>query len=379
MGADTKPCPYCAEDIKLAAVRCRYCGAQLAASAPAFVHVQPVQRGVPPRTGGLVRIVTVGILLMVFAILASIIGTCFVCGKAVKDVADKRRTEAAEVVTAAPVDVAPSDLEAAYEANEVAANDQYKGKVLRLDGLVTEISTDLSDDPMVRFTSRRPIGGVTCFFASTSAAAIARIRKGDRLAVRGRGDGYVMGRPVLRDCVVDSPAAVQAAVVEVPTAEKRRPKKRRLGDRSTTPSGRDSSGRTVSDQDVYEPEDATAGSEPSALDRKLEWRGSSRIPPLEVGAAGRPLRDAEISSTLGPHTAALQACVERSAAGKISARITLAMVVGGGGNIASRKMHAPRYLFENGLLACIDSVLAQVKFPAVGQPSSVSIPIDVIK
>jgi hypothetical protein len=112
----------------------------------------------------------------------------------------KKEQERAEVTTAAPIDVRASELQADYDANEVAADDKYKGAVLRITGTVESINKNILDDPYV-ILHTGDFKGVHCHF--NSSQGLQALRKGEQVVIRCRGDGYVINSPVARDCVLE--------------------------------------------------------------------------------------------------------------------------------------------------------------------------------
>jgi len=121
---------------------------------------------------------------------------------------DKQATkEVAASTTGAPtasgpvVDVSAKQLYADYEANEVSADDKYKGKVLRVSGTVLSIGKDVLDTPYVEFATGDTVLGVQCMF--DEPGVLGSLKKGQKLTVRGKGDGK-MGNVLLRGCMVDN-------------------------------------------------------------------------------------------------------------------------------------------------------------------------------
>lgn len=93
-----------------------------------------------------------------------------------------------------------SEIIAAYERNEIAADTVFRGKVLRVSGRVSRIRRDIGDDAHVE------IGGahhaVDCEFSKGWLAEIAKLRSGDSVVVNGRCTGLLVGSVMLRDCEI---------------------------------------------------------------------------------------------------------------------------------------------------------------------------------
>lgn len=119
----------------------------------------------------------------------------------------------------------------------------------------------------------------------------------------------------------------------------------------------------------------------SDADRRLEWRGDDVTLPatrIDMGAGGdaRPLEDAEINATINAQSGGVRDCVVTGATGTdLRATITVKLVVDGNGKVSKSKLHAPRYLFEKGLLNCTQKALRAMKFPATGAPTLVTLPV----
>lgn len=108
-----------------------------------------------------------------------------------------------DVESAAPsavVEVTAKKLYADYEANEVSADDAYKGKVLRVSGTIAKIGKDILDDPYVALSAGDDIFEVQCMFADKGA--LGSLKKGQKLTLRCKGDGK-MGNVILRGCVLE--------------------------------------------------------------------------------------------------------------------------------------------------------------------------------
>jgi hypothetical protein len=99
-----------------------------------------------------------------------------------------------------PLEVSAADLFAAYEANEVAADNQYKGKQLAVTGTVAGINKDFSDDVFVEIGTANQFMSIHARDIDPTVAA--GLSKGSTVTVVCEGGGLIVGSPILNDCVV---------------------------------------------------------------------------------------------------------------------------------------------------------------------------------
>lgn len=196
--------------------------------------------------------------------------------------------------------------------------------------------------------------------------------------VIGAGGMYLALRPPWGGQAA-APAPAEDVIATAPTdaGVAAKPKKKRPRRGGTSSGGGGNYDTTGDDYEVVEPEPIKL----SATDRRLEWRGEDvRLPPsridMEAGGDARPLDDSEIASTVSSQSDAVNDCVTKGAAGTdLRATITIKLLVDGNGRVTRSKLHAPRYLFEQGLLTCAQRALKQMKFPATGAPTLVTVPV----
>ncbi|WP_454259935.1 OB-fold protein [Pseudoxanthomonas mexicana] len=98
-----------------------------------------------------------------------------------------------------PLEVSASDLFAAYEANEVAADNQYKGKQLAVTGTVAGINKDFTDEVYVEIAGNEFMNIHARGIDPTVAAGLA---KGTKITVVCEGGGLMMASPILNECEV---------------------------------------------------------------------------------------------------------------------------------------------------------------------------------
>ena len=96
-------------------------------------------------------------------------------------------------------EVTSSELYEAYEANEVAADEKYKGKKLAITGIIGNIGKDVLDNPYIAFKENH-LQGVTCYFSDVNNKVISQLSKGQDVTVVGKCGGLTLTNVVIKDC-----------------------------------------------------------------------------------------------------------------------------------------------------------------------------------
>ena len=90
----------------------------------------------------------------------------------------------------------------AYDSNEVAADKQYKGKLLQIDGKVASIDSGLTDNAQVQLATSNDFMSVTATGDEAFDDAAVNLSKGQAISLLCRGEGEVIGSPMVGDCVI---------------------------------------------------------------------------------------------------------------------------------------------------------------------------------
>lgn len=104
----------------------------------------------------------------------------------------------------AAINVSASELVSDYNANEVSADDKYKGKVLAISGTVDSIGKDIMDTPYVTLHVDNDLLGVQCMFDNQYKAALSKLHKGQRIRLHGTCKGKTLNI-ILADCTPSRP------------------------------------------------------------------------------------------------------------------------------------------------------------------------------
>lgn len=91
-----------------------------------------------------------------------------------------------------------------YEANEVAADNYYKGRVFRVKGTVSSIDKDFMDNVVLHLESPNEFMQTMATMKDSKNSpntAAASLRRGQRVTLVCVVKGRIVGSPVLDDCI----------------------------------------------------------------------------------------------------------------------------------------------------------------------------------
>lgn len=168
----------------MALINCKACGKEIGKGVTKCIHCGSDQRNF----FGKHKIITGILVIVILGGIGSAMGGD-----------EKASTTSAPVAssTAAPkpaveaIKVTAVDLAAAYEANEVKADQTYKGKTAEISGTVDSIGVIL-DKTYITLSSGKAYALVStqCFFTDKAEIAkVAELKKGDTVTVQGVVDG----------------------------------------------------------------------------------------------------------------------------------------------------------------------------------------------
>lgn len=99
------------------------------------------------------------------------------------------------------LEITASELYRAYEANEVSADEQYKGKRMAITGTIGMIGKDVLDNPYVSFRIDY-LQGVNCYFSDENNKIISQLSKGQKVTIIGTCSGLTLTDVVIKDCEI---------------------------------------------------------------------------------------------------------------------------------------------------------------------------------
>lgn len=87
-----------------------------------------------------------------------------------------------------------------YDANEVSADNYYKGRVFRVTGTVQSIDKDFMDNIVLHLRSPNEFMSTSATVDQEGASQAAQLSKGERVSLTCLVKGRIIGSPVLDDC-----------------------------------------------------------------------------------------------------------------------------------------------------------------------------------
>ena len=86
-----------------------------------------------------------------------------------------------------------------YNANEIAADEKYKGKIIEVTGVIRDIGNDIMDIAYVTLVGDQYFGDIQCYFSEKSV--VASLSKGKRITIIGNCSGLMMNVHI-NNCIV---------------------------------------------------------------------------------------------------------------------------------------------------------------------------------
>ena len=178
-------CKECGNQVSDQAPTCPKCGTPIAAAQQNITIVQA-----PPPKKGLGCGGIIGIIIVIIIIAAA------VGGKAKKEESEKN-------ISAAPaLTINAKELIDAYKANEVAADQQYKGKIVQVTGVSDRIGKVLGSSYVTVGTGAQfEIPQIQCSVDEKEEARLASLKQNTKITVKGKVTGLSLNIS-LDDCVV---------------------------------------------------------------------------------------------------------------------------------------------------------------------------------
>lgn len=88
-----------------------------------------------------------------------------------------------------------------YEANEVLADENYKGKKIAISGIIGEIGKDIFDKPYVSLKVAY-LEGINCYFDDDNIKIISKLKKRQRITIIGTCKGLTLTDVIIKDCKI---------------------------------------------------------------------------------------------------------------------------------------------------------------------------------
>jgi hypothetical protein len=104
------------------------------------------------------------------------------------------------LVDAKPIEMSGSDLLAEYHSNEVRADQKFKGRRVKLTGVIRSISKDLMDQPILVIECGDHLDAIRCDMADSTR--LEELNSGQNIVILGIVDGLLIGDVQMKDCRV---------------------------------------------------------------------------------------------------------------------------------------------------------------------------------
>jgi hypothetical protein len=103
---------------------------------------------------------------------------------------------------APPLQVNAETLFSAYKRNEIAADELYKGRILEVEGRVSQIRKDFTGAAILELVTENRFETVDAHLKEDSVSFAGTLSPGFYVTVLCRGNGMIVGSPMLKDCSI---------------------------------------------------------------------------------------------------------------------------------------------------------------------------------
>lgn len=103
------------------------------------------------------------------------------------------------------IEITANELYTAYEENEVAAEEKYDSKKVKITGVVSDINSSgflTSTNVLLSVKSKSWFGCVQCNFNSDNEEAVAKLSKGSTVTIIGTCDSLSTFNVMIRNCKI---------------------------------------------------------------------------------------------------------------------------------------------------------------------------------
>ncbi len=100
------------------------------------------------------------------------------------------------------IEVTADDIYSAFEENEVAAEEKFKGQLVKITGVVSEINSKsaLTSANILLEADGLVFGCVQCNFNSQNSKALATVEKGQNVTITGTCEGLSFYNVMINAC-----------------------------------------------------------------------------------------------------------------------------------------------------------------------------------
>jgi hypothetical protein len=175
-----KPCKECKKEVSTSATACPNCGVK-----------NPTRRG-PSK-------------IVLYGGGALLLGMCAVArsgGPKPNGNATSSLSPRAAEVNVVAVPVTALKLWRDYDANEVSADSNYKGRLLAVSGNIDSINKDAFNNVSVMLRSPNEFMPVHATLKDSQTSRAGNLAKGQSVVVTCMGGGMIVGTPILQDCTI---------------------------------------------------------------------------------------------------------------------------------------------------------------------------------